>query len=164
MFADDLSPDQLLLHQKVEKIASTIKDQHGVSYEKVISAISMTESCMGKHLVGDMPLNSTDLTKASLGIMQVRLSTARFVGHSVPEFNYISKLSNVQLASLLLSNPTFNIKVGTSYFILNKNKYGSLYKAISTYNGGLDNYRYVSAVLSNLKLLKSTNQFLIASN
>ncbi len=77
-----MSPKQLHVLQTVRDVAKTIPDKHGQTYENTVSAICITESSAGKNTIGDFH-NKNSLTKASLGPMQVRVSTARHVSKTL---------------------------------------------------------------------------------
>lgn len=149
-----VSKKQFDTYKEVVYISSKYKDNEGYIYPSVMASICLTESSLGKHIIGDLAKNDPDITKGSLGIMQVRVDTAKFVGTISKEFSFISKMSDLEIAKKLLSDNTFNIGVATTYFIYNKNRHKTIFRAISTYNGGLKNMRYVKAVFNNLKLIK----------
>ena len=82
LLADSMTPKQLHVLQTVRDVAKSIPDKNGKTYENTLSAICLTESTAGKHTIGDYK-HKKSFTKASLGPMQIQVSTARHVSQTV---------------------------------------------------------------------------------
>ena len=125
---------------------------NGRKYPSTGVAICKTETTLGKQLIGDMDKN---VLEASLGIMQVRISTVRFVSRVYDELGFLSELSDRQLVNRLIIDHKLNAKIAAYYFKWCFERYGSYFKAISSYNGGLKNTPYYNRVMKNRKITKS---------
>ena len=154
---DKFSDDQLQTLDTVRKIAKQTPDANGKTYEDTMSAICLTESSAGANIIGDFQKN-IPITKASLGIMQVQVQTARYVAQEIKELHWISKLNDSQIANRLLSDPVFSAKVATNYFILLKKSRKDYMKSISGYNGGIINKPYYDRVLKSLDIIKELKE------
>jgi soluble lytic murein transglycosylase-like protein len=116
----------------------------------------MTETSGGKVRFGDKQLLKKGIKKASYGIMQVRLGTARFVAK---EFGLkdVSRMSDLSLIKNLIHNNLFNAKIAVLYIVWCSNHSKSYFETVSRYNGGRVNHAYYNRVQKNLKLLKKHN-------
>lgn len=155
MKADILSKKQKKVLNLVREIARTMPDKNGETYENTLAAISITESSAGKHIVGDIKKGDTSLLHASLGHMQVRIATVKYISR-FKGFKHIRHWSKEKIKNKLLTDMEFSIKIALKYFLINRNRFknNGYFKAISLYNGGLNNYPYVERVLKNIKLVK----------
>jgi hypothetical protein len=151
--SNDVSNEQIKVLNTVREIAKTIPDAKGQTYEDTMSAICLTESSAGKNLIGDFHKN-VPLTKASLGVMQVQVQTARHVASQVKELKWILSLSNSQLADRLLSDTEFSARIATHYFVMLKNSRGDYMHSVSGYNGGMVNRPYYQRVMQNFEDVK----------
>lgn len=154
-FADThntLSPKQLHVLQTVRDVAKNIPDKNGKTYENTLSAICMTESSAGKNTIGDFHKHRS-ITKASLGPMQVRVSTARHVSQNVKKLRWLNKLTDIQLAARLLGDTRLSAKVATYYVVLLHNSRGNTFNAVSGYNGGMSNPKYYNKVVKNQEVI-----------
>lgn len=143
-----ITDKQLHVLQTVRDVAKNIPDKHGKTYENTVSAICITESSAGKNLIGDHR-HKQSITKASLGPMQVRISTARHVSQNIKKLSWLSKLSDIQLATRLLGDTRLSAKVATYYVVLLHNQRKNPFNAVSGYNGGMVNHTYYNKVMKN---------------
>ena len=152
-----LSTEQLKTLQIVRDVARTVPADNGETYEDTLSAICLTESSAGKNLIGDFKKNVV-LTKASLGVMQVQVATARFVARKVEALAWIDKMSNAQIANRLLTDVEFSARIAAHYFVLLKNDREKYFHSVSGYNGGMENKPYYSRVMKNLQLINKLKE------
>ena len=75
--------------------------------------------------------NSENDSKGSYGLMQVRADTARLY-----DPHGTVGLSDVQIGDKLISDPKYNINIGTKYYADLRQKYGDPALASAAYNGG----------------------------
>ncbi len=156
LFGDDIvhkmTPKQLYVLQTVRDVAKNIPDKNGKTYENTLSAICLTESSAGKNIIGDFRKKNS-ITKASLGPMQIRVSTARHVSQNVKKLRWLNDLSDAQLAGRLLGDIKLSAKIATHYLVLLQNSRKDHFYAISGYNGGLVNRPYYNRVMKNMDLI-----------
>jgi len=148
-----LTPHQLKTLQTVRDIARTVPDSAGETYENTLSAICLTESSAGRNIVGDIH-KGIDITKASLGAMQVQVATARYVAGRVPSLAWLKKRSDKQIADLLLTDLRLSAEIAAHYLVILKNRRHDYTKTVSGYNGGMENWPYVTRVMRHMKLVK----------
>jgi len=150
---------QLKTLQMVMNKAREHKAFNKERFPKTLAAICLSESTAGKleskgkHTITDLDKkNRKDITKASLGVMQIRIETAKDM---IKFYNlkYLKNLSDKELAERLLNDINASTEIATLYFITNFNYYKNFYVAISRYNGGTRNKKYVLKVLKNLKII-----------
>jgi hypothetical protein len=125
---------------------------NGEIYPATGVAICKTETWFGTQLLGDMDKN---VLEASLGIMQVRIPTARLVSRVYDELAFLSELSDRQLVNRLIIDHKLNAKVAAYYFKWCFERYKTYFKSVSAYNGGLKNTPYYNRVMKNRKITKS---------
>ncbi|KIM10528.1 MAG: hypothetical protein KU37_09480 [Sulfuricurvum sp. PC08-66] len=147
-----LSPMQLATLQAVRDEARQILDDRGESYENTLSAICLTESSAGAQLLGDF---DQTLKKASLGPMQIRLSTARHVAKLTPSLNYLLAYSDQKLATVLLTNIKISTQIAAHYLVRLRNHRKSYRRAIGGYNGGWENNTYYKRVMENYRFVET---------
>lgn len=147
--ADGMTSKQLQVLQTVRDVAKSIPDKNGVTYENTVSAICLTESSAGKNTIGDYK-HKKSFTKASLGPMQIKVSTARHVSQNVKKLRWLNGLNDVQLAGRLLGDIKLSAQVATHYLVLLQNKRQEHFYAISGYNGGMVNRPYYNRVMKNM--------------
>ncbi|WP_373070439.1 transglycosylase SLT domain-containing protein [Sulfurimonas sp.] len=151
LFAD-ISQKQLETLQTVRDIAKTISDNTGETYENTLSAICLTESSGGVHILGDVK-KGTDITKASLGAMQIQLRTAKHIAKLTPSLSHLLKLSDKKLASLLLTDVKTSTKIAAHLLVRLKHSRKKYFNMVSGYNGGYSNAPYYARVKKNLSLV-----------
>lgn len=99
------------------------------------------------------------LAESSLGAFQIQIPTARRVIEKQKMTEYYHLLSNEQnLVNWLLHDVEFGAEIAVNYLIMNytwaKGKYKSPWKlAVSRYNGGNNNTRYIGAILKKVRQL-----------
>jgi len=150
--SNKMSSKQLHVLQTVRDIAKSIPDKHGTTYENTVSAICITESDAGDNLVGDYH-HKKSITKASLGAMQIRVQTARHVSQYVKKLNWISKLSDIQIAARLLGDIRLSARIATHYIVLLHEQRSNSFHAVSGYNGGMNNHPYYNRVVKNMAIV-----------
>ena len=148
-----VSDKQLKVLQTVRDVARTIPDKTGETYENTLSAICITESSAGKNLIGDFK-QGVVITKASLGVMQIQVATARYVSKRVEQLAWLKSINDATLANRLLGDIELSARIAAHYLVILKNHRGSYMKSVSGYNGGMVNYPYYNRVMKNMKLIK----------
>ena len=149
-----VTPEQLATLQTVRDIARTVPDGVGETYEDTLSAICLTESSAGKNIIGDFR-PGTKITKASLGPMQIQVATARYVARRVDPLAWLEKRTDRQIANLLLTDLKLSASIAAHYLVILKNRRHDYMKAVSGYNGGMENWPYFIRVMKHMKLVKS---------
>jgi len=149
-----VTPGQLSTLQTVRDIARTVADDSGETYENTLSAICLTESSAGKNIIGDFR-SGTDITKASLGAMQIQVATARYVARRVDPLAWLDKRSDKQIANLLLTDLRLSAEIAAHYVVILKNRRHDYMKSVSGYNGGMENWPYFIRVMEQMKLVKT---------
>lgn len=149
-----LSQSQIKNLNLVKKVAKTLPNNKGETFENTAMAVCLVETNCGLHKIGDLKKDHIDIKKASLGIMQVRLQTAKFVAKK-RNLKDVLKLDDNQLVNKLLNDDEFNVKVAINYIIYLNNRTKNYFQTISRYNGGSKNYAYVSRVMKRLKFIKN---------
>ncbi len=144
---------QKLILKTVKNVASHYPDKKGRTFEDTAMAICMTETSGGKLNFGDAQLLKKGIKKASYGIMQVRLGTARFVAKAF-KLVAVQRMSDLELIQEMMHNNLFNAKIGVLYLVWCSNHSKSYFETVSRYNGGRVNHPYYNRVQKNLKLLK----------
>jgi len=148
------SEEQIATLQKIRDIAKTLPDRHGETYENTLSAICLTESSAGVNIVGDHRKGHA-LSKASLGAMQIRVKTARYIAKKTPSLKWLLKYSDAHIANMLLSNLDLSAQIAAHYIIILKHSRNDYMKVVSGYNGGLINFTYYNRVMKNMRLVRS---------
>ena len=147
---------QKLILKMVKNVALHYPDNKGRTFEDTAMAICMTETSGGKLNFGDSQLLKKGIKKASYGIMQVRLGTARFVAKAFKLLD-IQNMSDLQLIKKMMHNNLFNAKIGVLYIVWCSNHSKSYFETVSRYNGGRVNHPYYNRVQKNMKLIKKYN-------
>jgi len=150
----EITPQQLATLQVVRDVARTVPDKRGETYENTLSAICLTESSGGKNIIGDFQ-KGTDITKASLGPMQIQVATARFVAKNVEAIGWINEQSDRQIANLLLTDLKLSAEIAAHYIVMLRNQRRDYVKTISGYNGGMENWPYVVKVMKHMKEVRA---------
>ncbi|MEA3372769.1 MAG: transglycosylase SLT domain-containing protein [Campylobacterota bacterium] len=148
-----VSKEQLTVLQTVRDVARSIPDHSGETYENTLSAICLTESSAGKNLIGDFK-KGVVITKASLGVLQIQVATARFISTRVDELAWLNELSDAKLANKLLSDIELSARIAAHYLVILYKARGEYFKMVSGYNGGMTNHPYYARVMKNMKLVK----------
>ncbi|WP_345969586.1 MULTISPECIES: hypothetical protein [Sulfurimonas] len=148
-----LTPEQLSTLQTVRDVARSIPDRSGETYENTLSAICLTESSAGRNIIGDFR-KGVDITKASLGPMQVQVATARYVAARVKTLAWLKASSDMQIANLLLTDLKLSAGIAAHYLVILKNRRHDYMKSVSGYNGGMVNWPYFQRVMNHMKLVK----------
>jgi len=151
-FAKSLDLKQLLMLKTVKNIAKSYPDKRGRTFEKSAMAICMVESGCGKTNFGDKHLLKRGIKKASYGIMQVRLQTARFVSKVYSLYD-VKMMSDATLIDRLMNDDRFSVKLAVLYLVWLSDHSNSYFEMISRYNGGKVNYPYFNKVKRELKYL-----------
>ena len=151
-FAKSLDLKQLLMLKTVKNIAKSYPDKRGRTFEKSAMAICMVESGCGKTNFGDKQLLKRGIKKASYGIMQVRLQTARFVSKVYSLYD-VKMMSDATLIDRLMNDDRFSVKLAVLYLVWLSDHSNSYFEMISRYNGGKVNYPYFNKVKRELKYL-----------
>lgn len=153
LFADAVTPEQIATLQTVRDVARTIPDGEGETYENTLSAICLTESSAGKNIIGDFRAG-VEITKASLGAMQVQVATARYVSRRVEALAWLNDRTDKQIANYLLTDLRISAQIAAHYLVILKDRRHDYMKAVSGYNGGIENWPYFIRVMENMKLVK----------
>jgi hypothetical protein len=116
-------------------------------YPTTIAAICLVESSAGanKNRVGD--------DGASYGVMQIQVKTVRWLASIKESLKWTNKLSNIDIAKLLLTHLEFSTRIACIYFEHYMSHDWGYFKSVSMYNGGVKNYRYVNKVENAKKLI-----------
>ncbi len=152
IWAKTLTLSQILTLKTVKNVALSYPNKRGETFEKTAMAICMTETSCGKSRFGDKHLLRKGIKKASYGIMQVRLQTARFVGkaYHLPE---VMLRSDVDLIDKLMNDNAFNAKIAVLYLVWLSEHSQSYFETVSRYNGGRSNHPYYNRVQRNMRFL-----------
>jgi len=157
------SSQQIQNLQIAYSIGKITRAEDGTTFEKTLPSIMLRESSAKNNIIGDDKNKNgskRSFTDSSLGVMQVRVSTAREISKKVTAMNWVNKLSDHKIANMLKNNNQFNILIAAHYIRINYNlslrrKYiDPIFKTISRYNGGWHNKTYYSKVIKNMKSIK----------
>jgi len=152
LFCKGLDLHQILTLKTVKNIALSYPNKTGKSFEKTAMAICMAETGCGKSRLGDTKLLRYGIKKASYGIMQVRLETARFVG-KVYKLYDVKLYSDTQLIERLINDIGFNAKIAILYLNYLSEHSKSYFEMVSRYNGGRVNHPYFNKIQKYKKFL-----------
>lgn len=146
----DRSRDEIINHksfsldqdqQRILSMAYAIGER--VGYPRLVQAIAMQETLAGSYGdgVGD---KMNPVGKRSYGIMQVKVTTTRFVLRHFPEIkeNYFPgqhphQIAEENIIALLLKDDNANIVIGAVNFYIMTLYTDSIEQALVAYNGGL---------------------------
>jgi hypothetical protein len=147
-------PEQIDTLALVKEIALRYPDKSGETFAKTAMAICLTETSAGVFKVGDIG-KDPNIFKASLGVMQVRLQTARFIAEKL-DLKEIKAMNDVKLVNKLLGDDRFNIEVAVQFLVwLSDYTQHDYFRTVSRYNGGNVNHPYYGRVMNNMKLIDS---------
>lgn len=148
-----LKPEQIDTLTLVKEIALRHPDKSGETFAKTAMAICLTETSAGVFKVGDIG-RDPNIFKASLGVMQVRLETARFIAEKL-DLQEIKAMSDVKLVNKLLGDDRFNIEVAVQFLVwLSDYTNHDYFRTVSRYNGGNVNHPYYGRVMRNMQLIE----------
>ncbi len=150
IYAKGITPEQLSTLQSVRDAAKKIPDYKGITYENTLSAICLTESSAGVHILGDMKKGKS-ITNASLGPMQIKVQTARYIAKLTPSLNYLVRYSDQKIATILLTDIKTSVKIAAHYLVRLKKSRKKYFYMVSGYNGGWRNKPYYSRVMKNYR-------------
>jgi hypothetical protein len=151
--ASVFSDKQIDTLKMVREVALQYPNSKGETFENTATAICLTETSAGVFKVGDIGKNP-NIFKASLGIMQVRLETARFLAEKL-NWTEILEMSDIRLVNKLLGDDKFNAEVGVKFIVwLNEYTQHNYFRTVSRYNGGNYNHPYYNRVMKNNELIK----------
>lgn len=138
----------------VKRVALKYPNRKGETFEQTAMSICLTETYAGKVKIGDVPKKNPNIFSSSLGIMQVRLKTARFIAKKL-NLKDVKKMSDIELVNKLLGDDEFNATIAVRYLVWLSDHTQDYFSAVSRYNGGNINYPYFNRVMSNLKKIKN---------
>lgn len=152
-YSASLSDKQIETLKMVREVALAYPNNLGETFENTAAAICLTETSAGIFKVGDIG-KDPNIFNASLGIMQVRLETARFLAQKL-EWNEVLEMSDVKLVNKLLGDDRFNATVAVRFIVwLNEYTSHDYFRTVSRYNGGNYNYPYYYRVMRNNDFIK----------
>ncbi len=136
-----LSDSQIDTVKKIREIAK----KH-TAYPTTIAGISIVESSAGANpnRVGD--------DGKSFGVLQIQTATVRWLSTEWRELEWTNGLSDHDIGRLLLTDLEFSVMVACLRFEQVR-QYHGYFKAVSAYNGGYDNHRYVRKVNKAKRLI-----------
>jgi hypothetical protein len=147
---------QILTLKTVKNVALQYPNKKGETLEETAMAICLAETSGGKVRWGDKQLLRKGIKKASYGIMQVRLATARFVAKKYNLLD-VKMMSDTQLITKMMNDPIFNAKIAVLYLVYLSDSSKSYFEAVSRYNGGRVNYPYYNKIQRCLKIIRRHN-------
>ena len=144
---------QILTLKTVKNIALQYPNKRGETLEDTAMAVCLAETNGGKVNWGDKQLLRRGIKKASYGIMQVRLATARFVAR---RYNLVDVrfMSDTQLITRMMNDPLFNARIAVLYLVYLSDTSKSYFEAVSRYNGGRVNHPYYNKIQRCLKIIR----------
>ena len=150
----DLSEEQIKNLNIVREVALNYKDNKGETFPNTLASICMAESSCGINMVGDLEIRKKGKFYASLGALQIRIPTARYLSSVFPEkLKELHALTDVDLRKKLLIDIRLSAKIASLYLVHLSNSRKSYFKTVSGYNGGVYNYPYFNKVMKwNQKL------------
>jgi hypothetical protein len=144
ILADALNLRQILTLKTVKNVALKYPNKDGITFEDTAMAICMVESDCGRINFGDKQLLKKGLKRASYGVMQVQLQTAKFV---IKHYNLMERLlSDVELIEKMMKDSAFNAKISVLYIVWLSEHSKSYFEMVSRYNGGKVNHPYYNKV------------------
>jgi len=151
--AATFSEYQIKTLKLVREIALQYPNNLGETFENTATAICLTETSAGMFKVGDLG-KYPNIFNASLGIMQVRLQTAKFLAKTL-EWKEVLEMSDAKLVNKLLGDDKFNATVAIRFLVwLNDYTGHNYFRTVSRYNGGNYNHPYYKRVMKNNDLIK----------
>ena len=146
-------------------VAKLVKAKDGFSFENTVTYIMLQESSAGLELIGDKYKNGKlkPLLKSSIGIMQIKVSTARETIRKTPFLKkHFSNLltDDKRIINMLLTSSEFSSLIASHYLVrcyeeAKRKGYSNPYfRAISRYNGGWNNQTYYSKIMKRKYFIK----------
>ncbi len=159
-FAAELNQRQIDTLNEIREVAKQMPNKVGHTFEDTMSAMALTESSGGLNNVGDLKEGDINLYNASLGPLQVRVSTMRYLSKVKSKYKFLKEKTDKEIAFMLLENNKFNTEAAMDYFLINYGRFkvDKYFKAVSLHNGGVRNYAYVDRVLNNMKIIKEAKE------
>lgn len=154
--AHALSEDQIQNLQVAYSMGKLVKAKDGVTFEKTMAAIMMVESSAGVNIIGDdrnKDGSKKPLIKSSLGPMQMKISTVRFISKITPSLQWVNTLNNKTITIQILNNPRLACLLAGYYIQMNYNNAltrkmsNPYFRTVSRYNGGWHNKTYYNKVI-----------------
>jgi len=137
----------------VREVALQYPNSAGETFESTAMAICLTETSAGVFKIGDIG-KDPNIFNASLGIMQVRLETARFLANKL-NWTEVINMSDVKLVNKLLGDDKFNATMAVKFLVwLNNYTKHDYFRTVSRYNGGNYNHPYYGRVMKNMDLIR----------
>jgi len=160
LHASVFKPEQINTLALVKEIALRYPDKTGETFAKTAMAICLTETSAGVFKIGDIG-KDPNIFQASLGVMQVRLETARFVAQKL-DLQEIKAMSDVKLVNKLLGDDRFNIEVAVQFLVwLSDYTKHDYFRTVSRYNGGNVNHPYYGRVMRNMQLIAKETSLMV---
>lgn len=157
-----LDDRQLELLSISYNVGKNIQAKDGMSFEKALSSIVLTETSSGKYVIGDTLdklKKKRHLLKNSLGPFQIRISTIRVMSCKIKSLNYLKEKSDWWIMNKLLSDYTFGAVIAGNYLKLNYERTNfNYFRSISRYNGGNNNWNYYNKVMSNMNIINGLKE------
>jgi hypothetical protein len=154
-----LSKEQIEILKTVRSVAMSLPNKYGQTFENTAMAICLAETSAGVYRLGDVDKKQSVL-KASFGIMQMKLSTARFVQRAM-KIKEFEGMSDIAIANKLMGDDKFNAKVAVYFLNWLSHNTKSYFQLVSRYNGGNKNYPYYKKVKKYLSLIEKNKNVLI---
>lgn len=160
-----LNNKQTKIIKESYNIGKEIKARDGMTFGYALSAIVLQESSAGRDLIGDKYKNGKlkNFYDSSLGIFQIKLSTAKWIIRRESFLNkYFKNLlhNDKKLVNMLFTNEKFSALVAGYYLkhsyeeALLKNFKNPWFRSISRYNGGWNNTSYYHKIMKRLRYIK----------
>lgn len=153
LYGAKLKSHQLQKLELVKKVALRYANKKGETFERTAMSICLTETNAGRVRLGDLG-SKPNILNSSLGIMQVRLQTARFIAKKL-HLKEIEDMSDVQLVGKLLGDDEFNVTIAVRYLVWLSEHTRSYFQMVSRYNGGNVNHPYYKKVVKNIQKIKN---------
>jgi len=148
------SDNQIKTLKMVREIALKYPNKTGETFENTAMAICLTETSAGAFKIGDIG-KDPNIFNASLGIMQVRLETAKFLANKL-KWKEVQEMTDVKLVNKLLGDDKFNVTIAVKFIVwLNNYTKHHYFRTVSRYNGGNYNRPYYNRVMKNMQLIKN---------
>lgn len=158
----NFSDEQYRLLKIAFNVGKNIHAKNGMSFEKALSSIVLTETTSGKYIIGDSfdkDRSRRHLLKNSLGPFQIRLSTVRVISRKIPSLKYLQDKSDWYIMNKLLNDYVFGAVIAGNYLKYNYERTGNDYfKCISRYNGGNKNITYYNKVMNNMIIISDLSE------
>jgi len=158
LLSDTFSKEQISVIRKSYNIGKQFKARDGMTFENTLASLVFTESSAGKFVVGD---RHNFIENCSLGYYQIRLDTAKWI---IKKDSFLRRhfkdLRDDRIISLLLTNQEFGALISGTLlkfwynYALSMNIKKPWEYAVSRYNGGIHNIKYINRIRKNMKKIK----------